>query len=491
MQTLRQEFRLRQELTLQPQQILRSELLQLPALELEMRIKQEIEENPFLEEAEVTQDAADLEDSTTEGGTDEDASVEMEDERSEESPMLEPTEFESVKAAREVNWDDLMNDSDQWEYRPQQPRMVTEATTEMPQPSIPSMSESLLEQLHFDNLAPDLVAIGEEIIGNINRDGYLEVSLEEVAAITGEPLEKVEIVHSRILEFDPVGIGSRNLRECLLVQLRRRDSRSPVAERMLGEFWDDFINKRFEVIGDKLAVDIGEIKDAFGVIAHLNPKPGEGYMDEKQNYVIPDLIVVRVGENFEVYLSEGDIPNFRVSPKYREMYLSRKGNDKQVREFLSRKFESARWFINAIHQRRTTMLRTIRAIVDRQIEFFRRGPAFLKPMILADIAEEIGMDISTISRVTNGKYVQTEWGVLELKYFFSEKMGTDDGEDVSNRVIKARLKELIDGEDKRKPFSDQELMEMLNREGFQIRRRTVAKYREQLRMPIKRLRREI
>jgi RNA polymerase sigma-54 factor len=469
-------------MTLQPQQILRSELLQLAALELEMRIKAELEENPFLEET----DPTDVEeDETSEEASEESTDVGLEEE--EEDPTEKPGQLES----REVDWDDILNDTDHWEYRPQTRPTGVELNPEIPQPSVPSLSELLYEQLHFDNLTPTEVEIGEQIIGNINRDGYLEVTLEEVAATTKQPLEEVVKVHRRILDYDPAGIGARDLRECLLVQLRRREPPAPLAERMLRECWEDFTNKRFEIIAQKLGVEPETVKTAFQVVARLNPKPGEGYWDEKTNYVIPDLVVTRVGEEFEVFLSEGDIPNFRVNPRYRDMYLSRKGTDKQVREFLSRKFESARWFINAIHQRRTTMMRTMHAIVDRQREFFLKGPAQLKPMILAAIAQDIGLDISTISRVTNGKYVQTDWGIFELKYFFSEKMSTDEGEDVSNRVIKARLKEMIDGEDKLKPLSDQELTAILNKDGFQIRRRTVAKYREQMRIPIKRLRREI
>ena len=192
-----------------------------------------------------------------------------------------------------------------------------------------------------------------------------------------------------------------------------------------------------------------------------------------------------------MYLNDGDIPNFRINPKYRQMYLNRKNTEKKVKDFLLRKLESTRWFINAIHQRRATMISTMRAIVERQINFFEHGRTHLKPMILADIADDIGMDISTISRVTKGKYVQTDWGVFELKYFFSERMTTEDGDDVSNRVIKQRLSEIIQAENKQKPFSDQTLTQMLNDLGFQIKRRTVAKYRRQLRLPVKRLRREI
>jgi len=302
---------------------------------------------------------------------------------------------------------------------------------------------------------------------------------------------EVERMHTRIMEYDPIGIGARDLRECLLVQLKNRIPPAPTALRLIQEHWEDFFNKRYEVIADKLGITMDEIKTAFEVVIHLNPKPGEGSFSEKQNYIIPDLIVVKIGDDFEVYLNDGEIPNFRINPAYREMYLGRKNSEKQVRDFLSRKLESARWFINAIHQRRTTMLRTMRAILNRQHDFFEYGPSQLKPMILQDIADDIGVHPSTVSRAKNGKYVQTDWGVYELKYFFTDSMTTDDGEEVSNRVIKERLRDLIEGEDKKHPLSDQDLTEMLNREGFNIKRRTVAKYREQLRIPIKRLRREI
>jgi RNA polymerase sigma-54 factor len=240
-----------------------------------------------------------------------------------------------------------------------------------------------------------------------------------------------------------------------------------------------------------MEISLIEVKQVFEEIIKLNPKPGEGYFDEKQNYIIPDLVVTEIGGDFVVYLNDGNIPSFHINSAYRNMILQQKRTDKQVKDFLNKKLESARWFINAIHQRRTTMIRTMQAIVKKQEEFFRKGPGHLKPMILADIAEEIGMDISTISRVTNGKYVQTDWGVFELKYFFSEKMETDSGEEVSTKVIKQKIREIVDGENKKSPLSDQDIVEKLKEFGFSIARRTAQKYREQLRIPVKRLRREI
>lgn len=477
---LSQDLQMKQVQLQQPQQILRSELIQLPLLELEMRVQAELEENPFLEESA----ESDQEIETLEKSSDTEMIIPETDDD------ISPSSDSSEQEKKEVDWDDFLNDTDHWEFKATH-RVKSEEMVDIPQPAILTLNDHLHEQLLLDDLTPDEVLIGTEIIGNINRDGYLEVELEELAISMERDLEEIESVHQRIIRYDPVGIGSRNLRECLLVQLQNLTPPALIPERMVDELWEDFINKRFENLSDKLKVTLQEVKESFEVIVHLNPKPGEGYFDEKQNYVIPDLVVEKVADEFVVFLNDGDIPNFRINPTYREMFLSRKDAEKSVRDFLSRKLESARWFINAIYQRRTTMLRTMYAIIERQKEFFAHGANHLRPMILADIAEDIGMDISTISRVTNGKYCQTDWGVFELKYFFSERMTTDDGIDVSNRVIKQKLKDLIEDENKIKPYSDQELTNILNGEGFNIKRRTVAKYREQLRLPVKRLRRQI
>jgi len=477
MQGMRQDLRMKQELQLQPQQILRSELIQLPLLELEMRVNAELEENPFLEEN--TEDDSDAN------------KVESEPiKESSEEAEITPEEKEPEKP--EVDWDDFLNDSDHWEYRPKK-SVQSEDLPDMPQPDVLTLVDHLYEQLHLNTFTPEEVEIGEEIIGNVNRDGYLEVELEEIAISINVDLDLVSSVHSRLMNFEPYGIAARDLQECLLVQIKHLSPPAPTSARIIGDFWQDFINKRYEILADKTEISLAGVKEVFATVIKLNPKPGEGYFNEKQNYIIPDMVVTQLADDdeFVVYLNDGDIPNFRINPKYRQMYLNKKNTEKKVKEFLSRKLESARWFINAIHQRRTTMIHTMRAIVERQINFFENGRSHLKPMILADIADDIGMDISTISRVTNGKYVQTDWGVFELKYFFSEKMTTEDGTDVSNRVIKQQLQDIIDGENKKKPFSDQVLTQMLNDLGFQIKRRTVAKYREQLRLPVKRLRREI
>lgn len=491
MHQLRQELRQKLEQYLQPQQILRSELIQLPLLELELRVRAELQENPFLEEAAedeviVDKEMAEVEvDSATASF---DAAAETKDAAAADTSKTEETPAKSD----DVDWDSFLDDEESYFFKAN--RYMPEEMAETPRPFVPTLAEHLEDQLRLQQISDEEFRIGQYIIGSINKDGYLNYPIEEIARELNVDVPLAERALNMVQLLDPAGIGSRNLQECLLIQLRQSDlaERRDLPIRILTVTYDDFLNKRFEVIARKLGVALDEVKNAFTEIKKLNPKPGEGYFDEKQNYVVPDLVVTRIGDDGDlvVFLNDGNIPSFHVNTAYKDMFLSSQ-TDKKVKEFVTRKLESARWFINAIHQRQTTILRTMRAIVKRQEGFFRHGKDHLKPMILQDIAEEIGMDISTISRVTSGKYVQTEWGVYELKYFFSERMETSAGEEISTKVIKSRLQEIIDTEDKSDPYSDQAIAEILAQEGYPIARRTVQKYREQLSIPVKRLRREI
>jgi RNA polymerase sigma-54 factor len=493
MHQLRQEIRQKLEQYLQPQQILRSELIQLPLLELELRVRAELQENPFLEE--IPEDEAIVEKEQVELETETAAATfETPAEEPEPAPGAKTEETPASKNEDDVDWENFLDDEESTVF--QANRYIPEEMVETPRPFVPTLAEHLEDQLRLHRLTEEEFRVGQWIIGSINKDGYLNYPIEEIARELNVDVPTAEKVLRAIQQLDPAGIGARNLQECLLIQLRQSENpaRALVPLRMLTETYEDFLNKRYEIIARKLNVALEEVKQSFIEIRKLNPKPGEGYFDEKQNYIVPDLVVTRVGDGelaeFVVYLNDGSIPSFHVNTAYKEMFLA--GNtDKKVKEFVTRKLESARWFINAIHQRQTTILRTMRAIVKRQEGFFRHGKDYLKPMILQDIAEEISMDISTISRVTSGKYVQTEWGVFELKYFFSERMETTEGEEISTKVIKSRLQEIIDGEDKGDPLSDQTIAEMLAKEGYPIARRTVQKYREQLSIPVKRLRREI
>jgi RNA polymerase sigma-54 factor len=313
-------------------------------------------------------------------------------------------------------------------------------------------------------------------------------------------LDKAEKLLRQIQTFDPIGIGARTLQECLLIQLRniKHDAYYTfLAEELLNNYFDDFAKRRYDIIMLKMNLTNDTLKAVLDLIQNLNPKPGEGNIaSQEMNQITPDFVIERVDDNFIITLNDRSVPSVTISKSYLEMFQQNKKNKKNEREkdtykFLREKFESAKWFIACIQQRRETLMKIMRAIVERQYEFFERGPKFLRPMIYKDIAEEIMMDISTISRVVNGKYVQSPMGVHELKYFFSEGLTTDSGEEVSNKHIKERLKEIIEEEDKNNPLSDDRLAEILNEEGIHIARRTVAKYREQLKLPIARLRKEL
>jgi len=485
--------KLSQQQKLSPQQIQYQKLLQLNTLALEQRIKTELEVNPILEEVmedeiEISQDQLDK-DKKQESGEDE-----------------EEFDNEEYNKDDEFELEDFMNDYDS-EFEAD--HINQSGDDEVYQPlaqSRESLTEHLRNQLQMLNLADDLYVLGEEIIGNLDDDGYLKRSLDEIVNELDMfehiqiPMDKADDLLKEIQKFDPIGIAARNLQECLLIQLKNIPHDpyySYLAEQILLNYYDDFTKRRFEAIKQKMNMTDESLKATIDLIQSLNPKPGEGNIESAEmNQITPDFLVEKVDDNFVITLNDKSLPSVTVSKTYLEMFQNGKKGKKNEREkntykFLREKFESAKWFIACIQQRRETLMKIMQAIVEKQFEFFEKGPKFLRPMIYKDIAEEIMMDISTISRVVNGKYVQSQMGIHELKYFFSEGLSTDSGEEVSNKHIKERLKEIIDGEDKNNPFSDDRLAEILNEEGIHIARRTVAKYREQLRIPIARLRKEL
>ena len=487
---------------LSPQQIQFIKLLQVPTAELENRIEEELELNPTLEEG------APEESSQDDNSPDEEPAAE---EPSGEEPAQEQEEDTATTKDDEIDIKDYLQDDDYSSYKTHTDDEEDEDDREMPVPTSTSLHETLMTQLGFLGLNERQLIIGKQLVGSIEGDGYIRRDLESIvndlafSQSVEANLPEVEEILKRIQNFDPSGIAARNLQECLLLQLERMDDGQDVdvivGKRILKECYEEFTKKHYAKILKKLDLDDEDyIKDAIELIVRLNPKPGgetnSGMV--KNQYVIPDFILSNNNGKLDLALNSRNAPELRVSRSYSEMFKAYdKGDkkDKKLKEavtFVKQKLDAAKWFIDAIKQRQQTLLRTMRAIVDFQFEYFLEGDETkLRPMILKNIAEMINMDISTVSRVASSKTVQTDFGVFPLKYFFSEGIATDSGEEVSSREVKQIIKDLIEAEDKSKPLSDDKLEDLLNQKGYNIARRTVAKYREQLNIPVARLRKEL
>ncbi|MDD8017916.1 MAG: RNA polymerase factor sigma-54 [Bacteroidota bacterium] len=477
---LSQQLRLLQKLT--PQQIQYLKLLQLPTLSLEQMIKTELELNPLLEEG--------VEDET----------VEVEQPAEETPATEEQAETAADKKEEEFSFEDYINEQDSYPAKGESHNTNDDEQEEMPIAAPTPFVEKLTDQLRLAEVTDTGMLVAEEIIGNIDEDGYLHRDLESIvndinlAHKLHLTVKQVEEVLQIIQRLDPPGIGSRSLQECLLVQLefvKNHHELVDLARKVLTEHFEAFTKKHYEQISKLMMLPLDDVKKVLELIAHLNPKPGEGTITTQENYLTPDFLVTKDEDNFIIQLNDRNIPPLRINRNYKEL-MSRKNKTvgADTRNFLKQKFDAAKWFIASIYQRRETMLKVMHSIVDKQREFFETGEG-LKPLIYKDIAEIIKMDISTISRVVNGKYVQTDFGVFELRHFFSEGISTQSGEDVSNKEVKERIKEILASEDKSKPLSDEEIAVILKQKGFNIARRTVAKYRESMMIPVARLRRSI
>ncbi len=463
-----------------PQQVLLSTLLQLPILSLEQRIKLELEQNPLLEEELEMEQEQEMEEE-----------LKLEEDEVDGENLSEDDDEDDVyeEQEEEVDWDTILNDENNYEIKA--PKDDSAETYTPPDVYEMTLAEHLLSQLHMTKLSETEITIGEYIIWNINEVGYLSCSVETIAQNLDVSIDDVENVLAAIQTFEPSGIGARNLQECLLIQLQEEPEKNKYAIIIISDHFDDFKNKRFEKIAKKMGITLDEFRDVLNDIIQLNPKPGAGYVSLANNTITPDVIVTKEGDDFKIVLNDWNIPHLRINHQYKNLLLDKKKTSKKTKEYIKNRLESARWLINSIHQRRVTIYKVVEAILRRQCDFFEKGDMHIKPMILKDIADEIEMDISTVSRVTNGKYVQTDFGVYELKHFFSEKIRRDDGEDVSNKEIKDRIKKIIEKEDKKAPLNDSKIVEILKKEGFSIARRTIAKYREQMGIPISRLRKAI
>ena len=475
---------------LSPQQIQMIKLLEIPTLQLEQRIKKELEENPVLEEGEEDRESGDQE------GLEEEISKENEIDSEQDEFSLE----------------DYLNDEDIPSYRLSTKNYSKdEKREEIPFSGGMSFHEHLEAQLGLRDLSEEQSLLATYILGNIDEDGYLRRKLSAIADdlafsmnITTSEDELLEILMV-IQDFEPTGVGARDLQECLLLQIETKNQSHPgvaQARKILKYYFDEFTKKHYEKIITRMNISEDELKVALDEILKLNPKPGSSFSDPQNKniqHIVPDFVLDNNDEELQLSLNARNVPDLRISSTYSEMlqsYSASKNHatreQKDAITFVKQKLDSAKWFIDAIRQRQNTLILTMNAIINYQHEYFLEGDdKLLKPMILKDIADVTGLDISTISRVANSKYIQTHFGIFPLKYFFSEGLQTDSGEEVSTREIKKILEEFIGGEDKRRPLTDERLAEILQEKGYQIARRTVAKYREQLNIPVARLRKEL
>ncbi len=450
---------LHQRLVMTPRLQQALKLLQMPTQELQQVLRQEILQNPLLEEVD-----------------------EIEENLEDEAPVEEEAAGEKDEQAakdEQQDWDDYFETAFGMGGTQSEIEEREDFLERVPVAK-PTFSEILMSQLRLATEDEKVLEVGEYIIGNLDDSGYLVCPLEDISRTCSVSIEKVESVLKIIQTFDPSGIGARNLREGLLIQLEVKGLSDSMAAKIVAEHFEEFKQKKYLDISKKLKISIKEVQAQAGVIGTLNPKPGLDIISEGPKYVIPDLIVERVGDKFVVFLNDRNVPRLRISQSYKSELQSNHEISDETRNFIQGRLKNAKWLIQTIEQRRRTMIKVMESIVEAQMDFFERGAAYLKPLTLQQVAGKIGMHESTVSRVTTNKYVQTPRGVFELKYFFSSALSTESGGEVSAKSAKLRIKEIISKEDTKKPMSDQKIADLLRKDGLIIARRTVAKYREQL-----------
>lgn len=460
------ELQLKLKQTLAPQLIQSLKMLQMPVLKLEQVLRHELAINPLLEEIEATEDEKD-----------ENSESELLDDKEEE--------FDDDK----IDWEDYLRDNEDFNVKE-----FKNDNRDLPgfgAVSEQSLYDHLLEQLSYLKLSPQDLEIGEFIIGNIDESGYLTCSAEELAETLQVEVEKVERIVVKIQRFEPSGVCARNLQESLLIQLRDRRVENNLAYRIVEEHLDTLDRKSLQQVAKLMGVPLERVQEAMEIIKSLNPRPAYGRFARAAAAVVPDLTIDKIGDEWVIAHNDRNVPQLRVNSGYKE--LLRRGNKtpQETKKYVREKLEQARWLLNAINQRRSTMVRVMTAILEEQIEFFEKGVDFLKPLTMEQIADKVSMNVATISRVSSDKYVQTPHGVVEIKFFFNSGVMKEDGAQLTKRRVKQMIEKIIADEDTSAPFSDQEIFKRLREKDISIARRTVTKYREELKILPARFRKRV
>jgi len=457
---LKQQLRMSQQLVMTPQLQQAIKLLQLSRLELTDLLSQEINENPVLEEL---TEAAGAEPNASDGG------------------LEGPAEADSTpaEATPEFDWQNYVDQS----VAPTGGTFYEHEDRDDFEPVItrgPSFADHLLWQLHLHELSDQEIEIGEHIIGNLDKDGYLQTTVEEIARDIGCPAEAVERVMERVHRFDPVGVGARSLQECLLTQANLLPGDMVLVKSILQHHMKDLERRRYQVIARELKVTIKDVINACEIIANLEPRPGRSFNDNDTQYITPDLYVYKVDGEYVVVLNEDGQPKLRISSFYRNILAAGVNGSDKAKEYIQEKLRSAVWLIKSVYHRQSTIVNVMKSIIRFQRDFFDYGQAYLKPLVLRNVAEDVGMHESNISRVTTNKYVHTPHGIFELKYFFNSGLTSDNGESIASESVKNKIREIVQNEDARQTLSDQEIVRILKSQGINIARRTVTKYREMM-----------
>ena len=484
-------MRMSQQLVMTPRLQMALKILQVSTLELEQFLKQELLQNPLLDRLE--DEEAELEKEESEAERAEDGEGAGEERQGEEAADSDAEKAESTEekdtSGDDLDWDDYLDDVYSHAYGQNFVRDDDDERFERVPVAVATFEDELKHQLHMECEDDAIIGIAEYIIDELDADGYVVDTLEEIAAALKIDVERVVKALAIVQALDPAGIAARSIEECLLLQLQRKELGETLAARVVSTCFEELKSCKYDAIRRKLSVSTDELREAVGEIAKLDPRPRIDPVIGDPGYITPDLVIDDVDGEFVVYLNDQDVPRVRINPTYRRILSS--GAASEEREFISKKLKAARWIVQSIENRRRTMVRVTESIVRAQLGFFKKGVSALKPLTLQQIADDVGMHESTVSRVTRGKYVQTPRGTYELKYFFSSGIRTKNGDQVASKAVRDAMQEIISKEDKKKPLSDQKLAEELRNMGFRISRRAVAKYRDQMKILRAGLRKEI